>query len=157
MIYFLQSTSVLSFSIDVVLSLYCTLLQIIIFKALQNHGACPREPDIIVVQGDFNECIGLNTTTGYSSTKLQYHTSYPKMKNFPVTLQGPGLSCRSAIGIVVYAVSVNGSTVRCNLRSDLLSNGVVRCNYRCKCPDVCSLLEAYIYNSYPASLCQIIT
>ena len=112
---------------------------------------CERQPDIVIFPGNFSGCFGLNTTT-----KLQYHTSHPKIIGFPVTFEGPGLNCNPATGIQLYVVSMNGSSTRCNPWSDLLSNGVVRCTYRCKCADVCSLLEAYIVDRYPATVCRII-
>ena len=120
-----------------------------------NQGTCRRQPDIILSHGHFNQCIGLNVTAEYSFIKLHYHTSSPKIKKFPVTFQGPGLNCRSASGILLFVVSINGSSVQCNPWSDLLNNGVVRCTYRCKCPDVCSVLEAYIDTRSPVSVCEI--
>ena len=120
-----------------------------------NQGTCRRQPDVILFQGHFNQCIGLNATAEYSTTKLHYHTSSPKINIFSVTFQGAGLNCRSASGILLFAVSVNGSSMQCNPWSDLLNNDVVRCTYKCKCPDVCSVLEAYIDARFPVSVCEI--
>ena len=120
-----------------------------------DYSSCGRQPNSAILSGYFKDCTKMIATVEYHYTKLQYHTFNPKIKAFPVTFEGTGLNCKSATQILLYVASVNDSLIRCNLWSDLLSNGVARCSYRCKCPEVCSVLEVYLDNRYTASICQI--
>ena len=132
-----------------------TTTEIITTGRQVNQWACRRQPDIITFARHFNNCIVLNKSIEYPSTKLQHHLSYSMKSSFFVTVIGVGLNCKPIGGMLLVAVSLNGNPKICTTLIGSEDNGMVKCQYRCHCPDVCSALEAYIDDESYVTVCEI--
>ena len=111
--------------------------------------------DLHVSARNLTKCMSLDSSGGESLVRVHIHLTVPKQRTFPVYLSGIDLNCNPIGGIAMLIISNNGDLIRCKALVSSHEEGIVTCPYECKCPDICSVVVAYIDDKVTLSLCKI--